>query len=139
VTGSGMKVSGAGMEVTCAIILQDQRVLATRRSAAMPHPLKWEFPGGKVTGGETPEQCIRREIREELGVKVAVERRLPSICHRYETHLVSLIPFICHIREGTVALSEHGEYRWVPCGELDEIDWLDADVEVARMVKSILC
>lgn len=127
------------IKVTCAIILEKQMVLATRRSASMPHALKWEFPGGKVKSGEAPETCIKREIHEELGLQVRVEGVLPSVIHHYETHTVRLIPFICTILEGNISLSEHHEYRWIHCRDLDSVDWLEADVEVAGMVKDRAC
>ena len=88
---------GVMIEVTCAIILERKGVLATRRSAGMPHALKWEFPGGKVKEGETPEYCIRREIREELGIEILVDKQLPAVTYHYEAQTVILIPLICHI------------------------------------------
>ncbi len=126
------------IEVSCAIIVERGKVLSTRRSEEMPHPLKWEFPGGKLKPDETPEACIVREIREELGVEVKVDRRLPHIEHHYEMHSIKLIPFLCHIMDGVISLSEHKEYQWVNPGKLGEVDWLEADVEVAEMVKEAL-
>jgi len=119
-------------EVTCAVILEGERILATRRSTSMPHPLKWEFPGGKVRTGESPESCIRREIMEELGVTLRLVQPLPPVIHHYGTGPVKLIPFMCTIRKGTIRLREHMDFRWLLPGELDEPDWLDADVEVVR-------
>ena len=127
------------MEVTCAVITDGSQVLVTRRSAGMPHALKWEFPGGKIRKGETAEQCIRREIREELGVEIRVERPLPPVVHLYDDRTVRLIPFICHIGSGAISLSEHQEFRWVSCHELEGLDWLDADIGVVRMVKAEIC
>lgn len=120
-------------EVTCAIIVDGDRVLTTQRSEQMPHPLKWEFPGGKLKEGESPEFCIKREIFEELGIRVAVRQLLPSLKHQYPTHTIKLIPFICSIEEGTITLSEHRSFRWIPAGELEALDWLDADTEVVRL------
>jgi len=122
-------------EVTCAIIIQNDRVLVTQRSEQMPHPLKWEFPGGKVKEGESPEYCIKREIREELGLEVNVMQLLPSVKHRYENRTIKLIPFICTMEEGEIALSEHKTFRWIPIDVLEAVDWLDADVEVVRVFK----
>ena len=127
------------IDVTCAIILDDRRVLATRRSTGMPHALKWEFPGGKVHEDESPETCIIREIGEELGVGVEPGERLPDVIHHYKTHSIRLIPFICSITNGTLILAEHHECRWVACGELDDLDWLEADVEVVQMLKARVC
>lgn len=127
------------IDVTCAIIVDHNRVLVTRRSEGMPHALKWEFPGGKVKSGETPDSSIVREINEELGVRVEPEKQLPAVTHSYDSHSIRLIPFICRIMDGKVSLTEHHEYRWITCGEIDELDWLEADTGVVRMVKNLLC
>lgn len=108
------------------------RVLVTQRSEQMPHPLKWEFPGGKVKEGESPELCIKREIQEELGLKIAVKQLLPSVKHTYDTHTIKLIPFICSVKEGEISLSEHKAFQWTPLEDLRALDWLDADVLVVR-------
>ncbi len=123
------------IEVTCAIIMDGEKILVTQRSSEMPHPLKWEFPGGKLRTGETPEACIIREIREELGVEICVKQLLPSVTHSYSQNRVKLIPFICSIQAGEISLSEHSIYRWVYRSELDQIDWLEADVEILELLK----
>jgi len=125
--------------VTCAIIVENRRLLATRRSVSMPHPLKWEFPGGKLKEGESPEACIVREIREELGVEVEIHQALLPVIHHYESHSIKLLPFICHILEGVISLSEHQDYSWVACDDLKSVDWLEADIEVVEMAKRRLC
>jgi len=123
------------IEVACAIITDGERVLAAQRSEEMPHPLKWEFPGGKLKPGETPENCIIREIREELGVEITVQKLLPSVKHTYRTSKIKLIPFVCHIKGGEISLSEHKSYRWVHRSELKQIDWLEADVDVFLLLE----
>jgi 8-oxo-dGTP diphosphatase len=126
------------IEVTCAIIIKDKKVLATRRSSSMPHPLKWEFPGGKLHGQESPGACIKREILEELGVEINPLEVLEPVEHHYDTRSVSLIPVICTITKGFISLSEHQEYRWVGYDELDEPDWLEADLGVVEMIRELL-
>ena len=121
-------------EVSCAIIMDGEMVLATQRSYFMPHPYKWEFPGGKLLTGETPEACIIREIREELEVEISVIQLLPSVKHIDSDHAIKLIPFICSIRKGEISLTEHRMYRWLHRSQLEEIDWLEADVEVVKLV-----
>lgn len=121
-------------EVSCAIIMDGEMVLATQRSYFMPHPYKWEFPGGKLLTGETPEACIIREIREELEVEISVIQLLPSVKHVDSDHAIKLIPFICSIRKGEISLTEHRMYRWLHRSQLEEIDWLEADVEVVKLV-----
>jgi 8-oxo-dGTP diphosphatase len=123
------------IEVSCAVILDGDQVLVTQRSEFMPHPLKWEFPGGKLKAGEAPEGSIVREIREELGVEISVIQLLPSVKHYYKDSAIKLIPFVCSIRKGKIALREHRTYRWVHRSELEEIDWLEADVEVLPLLK----
>jgi 8-oxo-dGTP diphosphatase len=125
-------------EVTCAIIIENERILVTRRSPSMPHPLKWEFPGGKVKSGESPEYCIRREIREELGLEVDVKQLLPAARHTYGERTIKLIPFVCSIRSGKINLTEHSSFSWVNPDELDKLDWLDADLEVVSQLKKRL-
>jgi len=122
-------------EVTCAIIRRGDLVLATQRGEGMAHPLKWEFPGGKIRPGESPETCITREIQEELGVLLRIEKKLPPVVHRYGGVTISLIPFIGTIGEGHIRLAEHRACRWLSAGELDEADWLEADAELVRFLK----
>jgi len=122
-------------EVTCAIVVDRGRVLVTQRGEQMAHPLKWEFPGGKVKEGESPEHCIKREILEELGLRVTAKQLLPSVQHHYGDREVRLLPFVCTIDGGTLSLREHRVYRWVPLNDLDALDWLEADVKVVRSLK----
>jgi 8-oxo-dGTP diphosphatase len=120
-------------EVTCALIVEDGKVLVTQRSEQMPHPLKWEFPGGKVKEGESPESCISREILEEIGLKIRLGLQLPQVKFTYKSGSIKLIPFVCSVVGGTVSLAEHKACRWVPFREMEKLDWLEADVEVVQM------
>jgi 8-oxo-dGTP diphosphatase len=123
------------IEVTCAVIMDGEQVLVTQRSEQMPHPLKWEFPGGKLKSGETPERCIVREIREELGIEISVRELLPSVKHSYARETIKLIPFVCRLEDGVIELAEHRSHQWVHLDELEQIDWLQADLEVVRFLK----
>ncbi len=125
----------AEIEVTCALIWDGQQVLVTQRSEQMPHAFKWEFPGGKLHSGETPEKCIVREIREELGIRISVWELLPSVKHSYGREIIKLIPFICRWVDGKIRLTEHSAFRWVPIKDLDHLDWLEADVEIVKLLK----
>ena len=86
--------------VTCAIIELDGKILCTQRSESMSLPLKWEFPGGKIKDGESPEERLRRELTEELWIEVAVGQALPATTHHYPVFSVTLYPFICNIISG---------------------------------------
>jgi len=115
------------IHVTCAIIERDGLVLAAQRSAAMSLPLKWEFPGGKIDPGESAEECLRRELVEELGIHVSVGKSLPASTHRYPTFTVTLHPFVCSIASGDIVLHEHAAIDWLPPGQLQTLDWAEAD------------
>jgi 8-oxo-dGTP diphosphatase len=117
-------------EVTCAIIMKDNKVLLTQRSETMSHPLQWEFPGGKVKPGETPEKCLIREIREELHAEVDIEQLLPSVVHNYGSGSIKLIPFICTMQSDQIRLEQHKAYRWIAREELSCFDLLEADREI---------
>ena len=133
-----MKSDPDSVRVTCALIIEENGVLATQRSSQMPHPMKWEFPGGKIKEDENAEVCIRREIREELSIEVSVLEQLPTVRHNYGSGVLELIPFICQHLEGVIELAEHQSYKWVPKEELDDLDWLEADVEVLRLLKPLM-
>jgi len=119
------------IEVCCAVIVKDELILAAQRGTGMPHPHKWEFPGGKLKTGEKPENCIIREIREELGVQIKVWQLLPSVVHTEEQRIIQLIPFICQLAgEEDFQLSEHEAVSWIDRDRIREIDWLEADIKV---------
>ncbi|HAK59020.1 MAG TPA: 8-oxo-dGTP diphosphatase MutT [Nitrospiraceae bacterium] len=116
------------IHVACAIIEKDGKVLSTQRSEAMSLPLKWEFPGGKINDGERPEECLKREVHEELGIDIVVGRSLSPITHQYPTFIVTLYPFICRIRSGDITLHEHKALTWLSPETLHELDWAEADI-----------
>ncbi|MBT1073557.1 (deoxy)nucleoside triphosphate pyrophosphohydrolase [Geobacter chapellei] len=118
------------VHVTCAIIEKDDLVLAAQRSASMSLPLKWEFPGGKIDPDESCEECLQREIMEELGITVTISSALPSHTHCYTSFTVTLYPFICTIDKGEIVLHEHAAITWLAPEKLCELDWAEADLPV---------
>ncbi|NVO00979.1 MAG: (deoxy)nucleoside triphosphate pyrophosphohydrolase [Geobacteraceae bacterium] len=124
------------VEVACAIIERDGLVLAAQRSAMMSLPLKWEFPGGKIDPGESVEECLKRELMEEMGVEIAIKSRLPEHTHHYETFSVTLHPFISTY-SGEITLHEHAAICWLKPELLQTLDWAEADLPViANYLKS---
>lgn len=120
------------MQVACAIIEINGRILCTQRSESMSLPLKWEFPGGKIDEGESPAECLRRELREELGIEASVGQARPVTTHSYPAFSVTLYPFMCEITSGKITLHEHRAMAWMPIEELQTLDWAEADLPIIR-------
>jgi 8-oxo-dGTP diphosphatase len=120
------------IHVTCAIIEQNGKVLSTQRSETMSLPLKWEFPGGKINDGERPEECLKRELHEELGIAVSIARSLAPTTHQYPTFVITLYPFVCRITSDEIKLHEHKAFTWLPPEKLHELDWAEADFPVIK-------
>lgn len=118
------------IEVACAIIEREGLVLAAQRSESMSMPLKWEFPGGKIHEYESPEECLVRELIEELNVKVAIKYSLTPVTWDYAKFSVTLHPFVCAITEGDIILHEHKAVTWLAPSELPSLDWAEADFPV---------
>lgn len=115
------------MDVCCAIIIREDKMLAVQKGPKSSHPWKWEFPGGKVNDLETWEQCIVREIDEELCVEIEIAERLQAIAFDYGTKSFCLIPFVCHITSGEISLTEHVAMQWMKYNEWEILDWAEAD------------
>jgi len=121
----------AAVEVAAAVIARGRSVLACRRRADQPHPDKWEFPGGKREPGETIEQCLQRELREELGIEADLGGIVWRTEHSYAGRPpVALVFFAVHRYRGTLVNHAFAEIRWVDLAELAELDFLDADREL---------
>jgi 8-oxo-dGTP diphosphatase len=118
------------LHVTCAIIERKGLVLAAQRSASMSMPLKWEFPGGKVNPGEGYEECLLRELSEELGISAVIGRALVPTTHHYPAFTITLYPFVCSMRTEKLSLNEHAAIRWVHPTELRSLDWAEADIPI---------
>ena len=100
------------IDVCCALIIKDDRILITQRSEKMKLPLKWEFPGGKLENNEKAETAIIREIKEELLMNIEVLKPLKPTEHDYGDFKIKLIPFICEAIEGEPRLIEHKQFNW---------------------------
>lgn len=118
------------LNVTCAIILFQNKILVTQRSESMKLPLKWEFPGGKLESGESEEDCIVREIKEELNLKILPLKKLPSFTYDYGNFQINLIPFTAKYISGEIELSEHKAYKLLDKEELLSLDWAEADLPI---------
>lgn len=128
--------SNASIPVTCVLLFHEGKVLAAQRSAKMNLPLCWEFPGGKVEKGESPEACIFREIHEELGIEIEVLDRMGDFDPIFSgERLIQLIPFLASWKAGEINLLEHQQVKWLTKSELFEIAWAPADLPIVTNLK----
>ena len=117
------------IEVVAAIIVKEKKVFATQRGYG-EFKDGWEFPGGKIELGESSEEALVREIREELDVDIKVGRLLETVEYDYPRFHLTMHCFICELLSEEIILKEHEDAKWLAEDELDSVDWLPADVSL---------
>ena len=125
------------IEVAAAVIVENGKVFTTQRGYG-EFKDGWEFPGGKLEPGETPQQALAREMREELEIKVEVGQLIKTVEYDYPTFHITMHCFLTKIVEGTPNLLEHEAAKWVDKDKIDEVAWLPADLEVIEPLKALL-
>lgn len=124
-------------DVATAVIMKDGKVLICQRPPHKGNALKWEFVGGKREEGETLEETLVRECKEELGVTVSVGEKIMDVVHAYPDETYRITIFHATIIDGTPKLLEHVDMKWVnPC-DIDTYDFCTADTEILKMVKGL--
>ena len=122
------------VNVVAAVIRDENKIFATQRGYG-DYKDGWEFPGGKIESGETPQQALVREIKEELETEIEVGDCLTVIEYDYPDFHLSMQCFWCTIVQGTPVLKEHEAARWLDAENLDCVDWLPADLSIIRLIK----
>jgi len=124
--------------VTAAVIEKDGLILAARRGQGKHMEGFWEFPGGKLEPGETPEQCLARELTEEFGIESEVGEFLGESVFDYGEKVIKLIAYqVVHLA-GEFQLHDHDEIRWLSHGEVHDVEWAPADIPLLELVKHML-
>ena len=125
------------VEVVAAIIQDGAKIFATQRGYG-EFKGGWEFPGGKMEQGETPEQALRREIKEELDTDIEVGKLLDTVEYDYPNFHLTMHCFLCTIKSGELVLKEHEAAKWLTKETLDSVDWLPADLGLLEKLRNIL-
>lgn len=118
------------IQVSCAIIFRNGKVLITQRGEHPRHAFQWEFPGGKIKPDETGSQAILREIKEELDIDIKIVEEMTSVDFDYGFRKIRLIPFVCISENGEITLNEHVDCRWVNWHELEKMNLSEADLKL---------
>lgn len=122
------------IEVVAAIIQRDGVYFATQRGYGEFEGM-WEFPGGKIELGETHEMALKREIQEELGVDISIEKLLCTTNYDYPSFHLTMHCYLCSIAAGKIELREHKSARWLTTETLDSVEWLPADKDAVELIR----
>lgn len=124
-------------EVIAAIIIDNNKILIGQRGKNEKLAGKWEFPGGKIELGETPQECLKREIKEELKVDIAIGNYFGESIYTYLNGKIKLIAYFATILSGDIKLSVHDKVEWITISEIDEYEFAPADIPFIEKLKEI--
>jgi A/G-specific adenine glycosylase len=130
------KIPSTKIEVSAAVILRRNKIYIQKRKAGGLMGGLWEFPGGKFESGESAEQCLTREIKEEIGVALHIDEKLMTVKHSYTRFRVTLHVFLCRIHSGRVSPTQCEEWEWVKREELDTYPFPAANVKIIKSLKN---
>ena len=125
------------IEVVAAIIKEGERIFATQRGYG-EHKGYWEFPGGKIEPGETRHQALKREIKEELGIDITINKLVSTIEYQYSTFHLTMHCYLCTCDTQSIELHEHLSAKWITQNELNTLNWLPADLQLLPALHAIL-
>ena len=125
-------------EVIAGIIIDNNKILIAQRGLNEKLAGKWEFPGGKVELGETQQECLKREIKEELELNIEVGEYLGESIYTYPNAKIKLIAYFATIVDGDMKLSVHDKIEWITINEIDKYDFAPADIPLIKKLKEVL-
>jgi 8-oxo-dGTP diphosphatase len=116
------------VKVTAAILVKDNKIIIAKRGSNDRLANKWEFPGGKIEINETPEQCLKREMKEEFDIDVSVGEYLGSSIYHYDHISIELLAYRAYWENGEIDLKDHDDFKWISLEQLSEFDFAPADL-----------
>jgi 8-oxo-dGTP diphosphatase len=124
------------VKVTAAILVEDGKIMIARRNHGDRLAGKWEFPGGKIEKGESAEECLQRELKEEFEIDVEVGRFLGASIHHYPHLSIELMAYRARWTGGPLVVNEHAEHRWISLAELERFDFSAADLPFVEKLRN---
>lgn len=124
------------IRVVGAVFHDGERFLACRKKPGKPLEGHWEFPGGKIEPGETPEQALAREIREELNLIAEIGQKVTTTTYQYDFATIELTTFYCTLVDGDLRLTDHDDTKWVSSTEAAHLTWAPADIPAVEAIAS---
>jgi len=124
------------IEVVAAVIKECDKIFTTQRASGEFKDM-WEFPGGKMEDGETREEALIREIKEELETEITIIEFLQTIEYEYPSFHLIMHCFLCEVKSGNLTLLEHKAAKWLSQDELEKVNWLPADLELIKKLKTL--
>ena len=122
------------IRVVAAVIKKDNRIFCTQRGYG-DFKGGWEFPGGKIEEGESPQEALVREIKEELDVEIKVGELIKTVEYDYPTFHLSMDCFWCELVSGEIELKEHEDAKWLDKSNIDSVEWLPADLDLINEMR----
>jgi 8-oxo-dGTP diphosphatase len=122
--------------VVGAVIIENEKILCAQRGQDKTLPFKWEFPGGKIEKGESPQEALRREINEEMHCEIEIGDQIEHTVYEYDFGIVHLTTFYCKLIKGKPILTEHVSIQWLYRDELISLDWAPADIPAIEKISN---
>ena len=125
------------LKVTAALLMKQGKVFIAKKSPLDKRANQWEFPGGKIDPGETPEDCLVRELREEFQIEIKIDSFFAENLYTHSNGRILVMAYLCSWISGKINPTEHVEYQWVFPAELDKYDFVTSDLPIADKLRSV--